>query len=144
MEEVKWDYPTIKNLALERYDNELVLDYAPRCYAETKDLESFFKMMDGCFASVKDHEQRKLLREKLNKILQLKIQLLDTEGLKENEMLKQNYERVSELRTIEKSLHDQVISIKDEVNGFISISNNPNNQNLKDRIVHEVNLIGEV
>jgi glutamyl/glutaminyl-tRNA synthetase len=98
MEDVNWNYPTVKNSALERYDKEFVLDHAPRCYAATKDLDSFYRMMDAGYASSKLSEKRLYYREQLIDVLNLKIRLLQLRNLMESKISKQQYEEAAELK----------------------------------------------
>jgi hypothetical protein len=140
MDNVIWVYPSIKNLALERYDKEFVLDYAPRCYAETKDLQSFFEMMDGYLSSLRERSQRKILRLKLIDLMNLKTKLLETENLKEDEMAKQNYELVAELRDIERTLLKEIVDFSNEIDTLKNYSNNREFQKLIKRIAEEIKI----
>ena len=115
MDNVIWEYVNIKNLALKRYDKEFVLDYAPRCYAESKDLESFFKMMDGYLSSHRERSQRKILRLKLIDLMSLKTKVLENQNLKEDEMAKQNYELVASLRVETRLLKEKILELKREL-----------------------------
>ena len=133
-----WDYPTIKNLALERYEKEFVLDFAPRCFAETTDPDSFYKMMDGYYKSHLELTTRQSLRQKLIEILQLKIRLLEIESQKEADIAKQNYERVADSRDLEKEIKEKFKGFADDLNKMNYSRDNMENLNLMQQIVDEV------
>ena len=84
----------------------------------------------------KDLAQRKILREKLIEVLQLKINLIEVENQKDYEMTKENYERMADVREEQKELHRHIILCVEEL-GEMNNVKNAENQRLLTRIVQE-------
>lgn len=111
MKTTNWDYPTVKKIALRRFEKEFVLDHAPRCYSQTTNIEMFFEMMEGILMTQRKNEEEIKLREELKLLLSLKIQLLEIKNLKQKEMIKQNYELVATLQTKELSIKQELAEL---------------------------------
>jgi len=92
------NYMEFKNVALERYDKDFVLDFAPRCYDVSTDLDSFLLRMETFHKSRKEHQTIKALREQMIHIQNLKIQLLEASIDLDNLLILEEYEGVGQLK----------------------------------------------
>ncbi len=106
--ENEYSYHTMKQIALEFFDNEFVLDFAPDCYAQSANKEQFLQNLK----TKKEEVDSILLQEEmLNEfamIMALKAEIIVLRKEVLSAAKVKNYEKMAELRTTQKAITNQL------------------------------------
>jgi hypothetical protein len=109
------NYMAIKEIALAHFEKELVLDFAPRCYENSKTVEEFISRMKEIehekLAQVKDFELNALH----HKVLLVKVELSTIEAQKSDLLKNSQYEKAADLRENQKAVYKQLLALKVEL-----------------------------
>ncbi len=103
-----FDYTTMKQIALEFFDNEFVLDFAPDSYAQSTTKEEFLQRLKTKKEEVDSNLVQEELLNEFATILALKAEVIE---LRKEILLAakvQHYEKMADLRIRQKAITNQL------------------------------------